>query len=163
MDEDVKVCPGCDAEFFAHVEECNKCAIPLVFPGEETQVAQTDANDGSTLVLMESGEAVRLKWLGGELKKAGIISSVLNMGDGPSCSDGFGLFVEEVHAPAAAKKMEEILHKKHPELKEMEENMSSGKCPACGTDSSYSVTVCTGCGLNLSGGDPTCGTGGCGD
>ncbi len=168
MDEGIKVCPGCDAEFFAHVEECNKCGIPLVFPGQEAEARQAaknaETNEGS-LVLMDSGERDRVKWLAGELKKAGFIANVFNMSEGASCSDVFGLFVEEVHAPGVSKKLEELLHKTHPELKEMEERISSGKCPACGADTSHAVSHCPDCGLNIGGGgggyDPSCGPGGC--
>ncbi|MFQ5442637.1 MAG: hypothetical protein ACE5EB_07950 [Thermodesulfobacteriota bacterium] len=170
MDEGVKVCPGCGSEYFAHIEECRKCEIPLVFPGQEEEAVKAAENDSGSLVLMESGARERIKWLASALKQAGFISSVFNLNEGESCSPVFGLFVEEVHARGVSKKLEELLHKTHPELIEMEERISSGKCPACGADTSHAVHRCPDCGLNIGGGqggggggyDPSCGTGGCG-
>ncbi len=153
MDEDVKICPGCGSEFFAHIERCGRCDLPLVRPGEERPVAaETDDGDGS-LVILESGALVDMKWLCGKLQKAGFRPQVLNLSDGCSggccSSDGYGIFVEEAFAASAMSKLEEISLKASPELAGMNEQISAGKCPACGANISFSLHTCPDCGLSL--------------
>lgn len=169
MDQDVKICPECGAEYFAHVDECRGCGVLLVFPGQETKKTYTSQDD-SPLVCIEEGTPDRLQELAGALRAVGIEPQVLRAGAGSSCSGGgVGLFVPQVVAKEAVKALDEYWLKKHPELKEMEERLNAGQCPACGATIAVStsgfVSECPDCGLNLggppgSGGD--CNTGGCG-
>jgi len=153
MDEDVKICPGCGSEFFAHIERCGRCDLPLIFPGEERPMAaETDEGEGS-LVLLESGALGDMKWLSGRLQKAGFGPQVLNLSDGGGgccSSEGYGLFVEEPFAIEAMKKVEEISLKASPELADMNKQVSAGKCPACGANISFSLHQCPDCGIPIS-------------
>ncbi|MFQ5427698.1 MAG: hypothetical protein ACE5EZ_01825 [Thermodesulfobacteriota bacterium] len=151
MDENVKICPGCSSEFFAHIERCSRCDLPLVHPGEE-RPGMTGAGGGEgSLVLLESGPPDGMKWLSGRLKKAGFSPQVLNLaGDGGCCSsDGFGVFVEEPFAIEAMRKVEDIRLNANPELEEMADQISAGNCPACGANTSFSLTNCPSCGLAI--------------
>jgi len=149
MDEDVKVCRGCGSEFFAHIEKCSRCDLPLTHQGEESPEAVGDQK--GSLVLLESGAPENMKWLCGGLKKAGFKPQVLNLSSGSGCcgGEGYGLFVEEPFAIGAVRKIEEILLKENPELLELEEQISAGKCPACGANTSFSLHKCPDCGLSI--------------
>ncbi len=151
MDEDVKTCPGCGSEFLPHVETCNKCELPLIWPGEERPRAFTEDRDDNeaALVLLESGTPEDMKWLSGRLKKHGFRPQVLNLSGGGGCcsSEGYGLFVEEPFAIEAVRKLEEIRLEASPELREMTERISAGRCPACGADIGFALHTCPGCGL----------------
>jgi len=149
MDEDVKVCSGCGSEFFAHIERCSRCDLPLTRPGEEGPKAAE--GDGGSLVLLESGSPENMKWLCGGLKKAGFKPQVLNLAGGGGCcgSEGYGLFVEEPFAINALRRIEEILLKENPELLEMEGQISAGNCPACGANTSFALHKCPDCGLSI--------------
>ncbi|MFQ5354756.1 MAG: hypothetical protein ACE5DR_07395 [Thermodesulfobacteriota bacterium] len=151
MDENVKICPGCNSEFFAHIERCSRCDLPLLHPGEERREATEVQGEEGSLVLLESGTPDDMRWLSGRLKKAGFSPQVLNLSGGGGCcsSDGYGLFVEEPFAIEAMRKVEEIRLSAHPELVEMEGQISSGKCPACGADIGFALKTCPGCGLSI--------------
>ncbi len=153
MEEDVKVCPGCGSEFMPHIEMCNKCELPLIHPGEErpTAFVEDRGDNEAALVLLESGTPDDMKWLAGRLKKYGFRPQVLNLAGGGGCcsSDGYGLFVEEPFAIDAVKRLEEIRLEASPELIEMTEQISAGKCPACGADISFALHTCPDCGLAI--------------
>lgn len=150
MDDDVKVCPGCGSEFFAHIERCSRCDLPLAFPGEKRPVAQEAEGGEGQVVLLESGAPDYMKWLCGKLKKIGFRPQVLNLSGGGCCSsDGYGLFVEEPFAVEAMAKLEGIHLQASPELEGMSDNISAGKCPACGADTSFAIHKCPDCGLSM--------------
>ena|SRR3990172_1424286 len=152
MEEDVKICPECGAEYFAHVSECRGCEVPLVHPGESAPVERKAPVDSDPLVCIAEGDLGRARALQADLKSAGFDSKVLNMNQGKSCSGGFGVFVNQSLAAQAAGKLQELFYKRNPEVKEMEKKVSEGRCPACGAEIFYSVYECPDCGLNLSGG-----------
>ncbi len=151
MDEDVKICPGCGSEFFAHIERCGRCDLPLIRPGEDQPMASPADDNEATLVLLESGSPEDMKWFCGKLKKMGFRPQVLNLSGGGGCcsSEGYGLFVEEPFAIDAMRKLEEIRLKASPELEEMSDQISAGKCPACGANISFSLHTCPDCGLSI--------------
>lgn len=151
MNEDVKICPGCGSEFFAHIESCSRCDLPLIHPGEERPQTAVAQSDEGSLVLLDSGSPDDMKWLSGRLKKAGFHPQVLNLSGGGGCcsSEGYGLFVEEPFALEAFKKVKEIRLNASPELEVMAEQISAGKCPACGADTGFALNKCPGCGLQI--------------
>lgn len=168
MEEDVKVCPECDAEYYAHIDECRGCGVPLVFPGEAAE-QKVRAVDDSPLVCIEEGTPERLNELSGALLAAGIEGQILRADAGGGCGGGgVGLYVPQSIAREAVNAIDDYWLKKHPELKEMEERMSQGICPACGaqlamTTTAGSIRECPDCGLNFEpghGGDD-CGPSSC--
>src|SRR5574340_1157588 len=170
MDDSVKICPRCGAEFFSHVASCNACGVPLVFPEDAaTAMPPLPADGGEELVCVEEGGLDRLTESLAALRKAGVEGSILKSGNTGSCSGGpgWGLYVAESLAPHAVRAIEENTERLYPGLREAEERLLAGLCPACGADVSNGPAECPDCGLSLSGGndgcgqDPSCG-GGCG-
>jgi hypothetical protein len=47
MYEDVKICPECGAEYFAHVEECNGCGVRLLSTEEKAKMEKEAAEPAS--------------------------------------------------------------------------------------------------------------------
>ncbi len=169
MDDPVKVCPRCGAEYFAHVASCNACGVALVFP-EDLPKAPLPVDDEEELVCVEEGNLDMLADSLAAIRKAGLEGSILKAGKAGSCSGGpgYGLFVGRSIAGFAVKIIEENTERLYPGMKEAEERMGAGLCPACGADVSNGQAECPDCGLNLSGGgdgcgqDPSCGGHSCG-
>lgn len=154
--ENVKLCPECGAEYFAHVAECGGCEIPLVHPEELDKARTTRIEEAEdTLVCILEGPKDRLKEIAYGLKSKGVDSQVLKtVSGGSSCSTGggFGIFVAREAASAAAELMPGIMNNYKDELINVDEYYSQGKCPACGADAMNSPNECPDCGLNLGGG-----------
>ena len=164
MDEDIKICPECGAEYFPHITECVGCEVPLIRPGEEAKRDMPEPQ--GSLVCIEEGDIDRVTDLVRGLKSAGIEYEIMKMGAGKACSSsgGFGIFVDSALAGAAVRVIDEFLQRTYPELKDAQDRMDAGLCPACGADLRGSISgECPDCGLNLGKGTPgndTCG--GCG-
>ncbi|MEK7773247.1 MAG: hypothetical protein AAB307_02780, partial [Deltaproteobacteria bacterium] len=164
MDEDIKICPECGAEYFPHITVCAGCEVPLIRPGEEAKRELPELQGSS--VCIEEGDIHRVNDLARGLKSAGIEYEIMKMGTGKACSSsgGFGIFVDSALARAAVQAIDEFLHSTYPELKDAQDRMDAGLCPACGADLRGSTSgECPDCGLNLGDGSPgedTCG--GCG-
>jgi len=169
MDDPVKVCPRCGAEYFAHVASCNACGVALVSPGDLPKTLLPADDDEEELVCVEEGNLDMLADSLAAIRKAGVPGSILKAGKAGSCSggSGYGLFVGRSLAGFAVKIIAENTERLYPGMRESEERMEAGLCPACGADVSNGPAECPDCGLNLSGGndgcgqDPSCG-GGCG-
>lgn len=163
MHEDVKLCPECGAEYFAHVNECRGCGVELKHPEEiEKQGFVPESNPDAQLVCIDMGSYHKEAELAGVLKGLGVEEAqVLKAGSGGGCSsDGYGLFVPQDVAEKSARAVEEYWLKLHPEIKEAEDQMAEGRCPACGAECG-SYTECPECGLFLGssdGGPPGGGT-----
>lgn len=147
MDEDIKICPECDAEFYSHVEVCNVCNVPLKYPGELEGEFEGDSGTGidaesnrvpgaeGEYVCIDHGETRRLAELKGALSEVGIEAEILKEQPGVSCGgSGFGLFVPESQGLAALNAIKEYWHRVHPELADAEELLEGGRCPGCGFD-----------------------------
>lgn len=158
MDDDVKVCPECKAEYFPHVTECKSCETALVYPRELDKIKPPKAQ--GRLICVEEGDFEKIKGLSYELGRRGIECDMLNIAQGNTCSTAgeFGIFVPQTQVQSAISAIEEIMHKLYPELSESEARLNKGLCPACGADISANPGECPDCGLNLSGGS----TGDCG-
>ncbi len=165
MDEQVKICPNCSAEYYAHITECRACEVALVTP-EEFSRAKAPRKAEGALVCIEEGDYDRITGLARALGSLGIEAQVL-MPPGGGCGGGFGIFVQQSIAREAARKVEELWHRLYPEIKDAEARLDSGLCPACGSKFSPSDAECPDCGLFLggggdcSGGHSGCGPGGC--
>jgi len=169
MDEQVKVCPECGAEFFASMAtECNKCEAELVDPEMMGRPSTRQAPSADpALVCIEEGSYDRANEVAWGLRSAGFDAKVLRA-PANSCKGGFGVFVDKESARDAALKIEELWKKSHPEIEEAEELMRKGLCPACGTLLMGSSEECPDCGLFVGvreddcSGDGGCGSSGCG-
>ena len=155
--DDVKVCPRCDAEFYAHVNVCDRCNVRLVAPNQAQTAAQALVDDGSELVCVVDGPRDRVVEVSELLKKAGFAAQHLKVPDEKgSCtsSSGYGVYVPRTQAQAALRKVEETWNNLHPEMVEAQERMNSGLCPACAAVLISGRPECPDCGLFL--GDPSC-------
>ncbi|MFQ5737095.1 MAG: hypothetical protein ACE5GY_09590 [Thermodesulfobacteriota bacterium] len=158
MNEQVKICPACSAEYYAHITECRSCEMALVTPEEFSRARAPQQGEGA-LVCIEEGDYERITGLVHALGSLGIEAQVLKA-PGGGCGGGFGIFVHQSIARTAVQKVEELWHKLYPEIKEAEARMESGLCPACGSKFHPSDVECPDCGLFL-GGDGGGGHGGC--
>ena len=153
MDEQVKICPGCCAEYYAHITECRSCDMALVTAEQWSKMQNASRGEGA-LVCIEAGDLDRINALCESLGALGIEAQVLSAPEsGGGCSGGcaptFGLYVPQSVAHAAAQKVEEIWHRMNPEIKEAAARLDAGLCPACGSEFSHSDAECPDCGLYL--------------
>lgn len=157
MDDDVKICPECGAEYFAHVEMCGGCDVALVRPGEQVERVRPD--DGQLVSILQ-GPQDRIQEYSRVIAAQGMECHVLNPG-GSGCSPAYGLFVNQHDAEDAVRAIEQYTLDMHPELLETDAKLRSGLCPACGASLSNWTTSgeCPDCGLNLEPGGGDCGTG----
>jgi hypothetical protein len=161
MDEQVKICPECKAEYYAHITKCRSCDVALVSP--ETAHADKMPAPQGELVCIEQGAYERILEFATLLESSGIGAKALNIRPGNSCSSegGFGLFVQQSLAPASVKIIEDFCERVYPGMREAQERLAAGLCPACGADIKNAVSECPDCGLSLSNecGDTGCGNG----
>lgn len=163
MDEQIKICPECGAEYYAHIKSCKGCEVDLIFPHEKAAYKKNLPKAEGELVCIEEGPYDRVSEISRELKKEGIEAQVLNAGAGKSCSSSsFGLFVPMSIARETVRTIEEIYNRLYPELRQAEQRLQAGQCPACGAGLSASSDECPDCGLYLGGGAGPDDCGGCG-
>ena len=155
MSNDIKICPKCDAEFFAHINYCNGCEVPLINPGE-APVATTGtpteptSREENLLVTIEQGDVAKIGELHNALEARQIPSKVINAtAVAGSCGGGFLLQVPGYLKETAVDAINEHWHKLHPELKDGVDREESGECPACGFTLDPPSPECPDCGLNL--------------
>jgi hypothetical protein len=159
MSTDVKICPECDAEFFAHISECNGCHVALVSPcapdlPEATTIPEPEdfelTEDNLRIISIEQGDIAKIDELHRALKARNIPSQVIVAKQ--SCNGGFILQVPEYNVKNAFAAIDDYWQKVHPELKEAATREDSGQCPACGFELNSSPESCPDCGLSLGGG-----------
>ncbi|UCG79113.1 MAG: hypothetical protein JSV21_04600 [Nitrospirota bacterium] len=150
----VKLCPDCGAEYFAHIYQCADCGAVLLTP-EENKAAQ-DEKQRRREQAVQDAVAIRqgdIKWMGelyNALIDAGISCTVVSDdGCNKGCCDTCYLVVSREDAEKANESVEEYLRKVHPELQESHDLTSLGKCPACGSSVGSSDVECSDCGLTL--------------
>jgi len=164
MEDNIKLCPSCSAEYYAHIQECRTCEVALVTPEELSRHSAARTGDGP-LVCIEEGEYEKVTGLAHALVAMGFEAQVLKAPGGGCSGPGFGIFVPQSTAREAAGNIEALWHKLYPEIKEAEARMESGLCPACGSRFSHSDAECPDCGLFLGGeghGGHDCDPGDCG-
>jgi len=155
--DDVKLCPRCDAEYYAHVTICAACEIELVEPGKLSQAKQALPDAAGELVCVVDGPRDRVLELSAALKKAGFAAQHLKVPDangGCSTDKGYGVFVPKTQAQAALRRVHDMWQELHPEMIAAQDRMNAGLCPACGTALHADNPACPDCGLFL--GDPDC-------
>jgi len=151
----IKVCPDCSTEYFAHIEKCADCGTLLLSP-EENKAAQ-EARARLMAQTVQNSVAIRkgdLKWID-ELYHVVIdsgISCTVHVEDTCNkgcCGDTWELLVSEEDAERAQECIEEYFAEVHPEIRTSQELASEGKCPACCSPVSTGAVECGDCGLTL--------------
>ncbi|MBI4949814.1 MAG: hypothetical protein HY955_06675 [Deltaproteobacteria bacterium] len=164
--DDIKICPGCGAEYYAHIKICRSCDVELLTPDELKRLKSVPRAEGA-LVCIYEGDYDRVSVLASALDRDGVETKVLKAPKAGCGGGDFGLFVPETIARFAALKVDEAFNRMYPDLKEAEERLASGQCPACGSALIEGYGECPDCGLNLGGAgnggcdDSGCGGGGC--
>ena len=163
MDEDVKICPRCRAEYYAHITECKTCEVALIRPGEkEKEVEVKSPLDKDPLVCVAEGDYEKMKAVSFALQEEGVKHKFLNAGSGKaSCSSGpiFGIFSELSKADKTVMKVQDVWQRLYPS---MNLDYDAGKCPECGAPIKGTPNECPDCGLNPTGHGGDCSDGGCG-
>ncbi|MFQ5586396.1 MAG: hypothetical protein ACE5GF_06215, partial [Thermodesulfobacteriota bacterium] len=148
----VKVCPECNAEYFAHIVECAGCGVLLKLPEElqEMQERQRrfEEEEAQNGVAIKEGAKGLIFELHHVLIEKGYPCRVIpSPGATPGkCGETFLLIVPEEEAASAAQCLKEHSHEMHPELKQSEELAEQGRCPACGFDVGADAKECPDCG-----------------
>lgn len=151
----IKICPDCSAEYFAHIENCADCGATLLLPEENQKIQEErqrckDKSFENAVVVREGS----LKWMDelyNVLINAGI-PSMVNTGDGCQkgcCGDTCRLLVSARDAEKANEQIEAYYAEIHPEIRTSREMMSQSRCPACGSPVSSGAVECPDCGLIL--------------
>lgn len=161
QDQDVKLCPECGAEYFAHVDECADCEKKLLTPAELAEHESLKQGRPETpsgfdpdgpLVCIDAGPYARVAELASALEAAGIERSVSKTdqpaGAGCSKEDLFLLLVPRELEESAQKALEQYWHKLHPEIKKARERLDQGLCPCCSTPVG-DRSICPECGLEM--------------
>ncbi len=178
MQETIKICPNCEAEFFAHIERCNVCEVALTTPEAYAEVKDAvtkghhiekeafgDAAPRivreltGTLACVETGKLSYLSAIAPILTKADIAYEIVEA-EGADAGSSCGkktlgdlpseIVVELADEDAALRAIEEHMHTVFPDMKESKDLLGSGQCPAC-TSPTGGADECPDCGLNLSG------------
>ena len=151
----IKICPDCKTEYFAHIELCADCGTALLLP-EENRMAQeererTRASALENAVVAREGALDWINELYNVLIDSGITCTV-SADDGCSkgcCGNTCRLMVSSNDAERATERIEEYYMEIHPEIRASREMMSQGKCPACGSPVNSNAVECPDCGLTL--------------
>jgi hypothetical protein len=151
----VKICPECNAEYFAHIVECASCGVTLKLPEELEALRERqrrfEEEEVQNCVVIKEGEKDLVFELHHVLLKKGYPCRVIPSPDTTpgKCGETFLLIVPKEEAPSAKQCLKEHSHEMYPELKQSEELAAQGKCPACGFDVGANTRECPDCGLLL--------------
>jgi hypothetical protein len=170
MSDNIKICPQCSAEYFAHAEKCSSCEVDLVLPG--------DASVGNDHAHDHSHEETGVPWPGGPIEvlvEAPLevledMGNVLNdhrmpyeiyqktgedeAEDDKSCkakNPEYAIVVPKANMEESIRITEKHWYALHPEQVESDGKTLLAKCPACAADLAGASNECPDCGLNLLG------------
>ncbi len=170
MNDNIKICPQCSAEYFAHAETCSSCEVELVLPGEG-QASGGHASDhshedsgiewpeGPIEVLMEAPLEI-LEDMGNVLNDNRMPYEIYQKsGDEEAENDKsckakapeYAIVVPKANMKESIKITEDHWYKLHPEQVESDERTGLGQCPACAAELTGTPDECPDCGLNLAG------------
>jgi rRNA maturation protein Nop10 len=170
--DDVKLCPECNAEYYAYIENCAECDVALVRPGEvapEVSMPDLDEADltGAPTVCIAEGEIAKMHQIAEACEAVGIPYEIAKHEETDECAskgcgpERYGVFVTEQVADGARRALDAYM-KQDSETSEARERMSKGLCPACGALTMSESEECPDCGLNLAGPAEGGPGGGCG-
>ena len=155
MSENIKVCPQCDAEYFAHAQKCSSCEVELVLPGE-APAAHAHSHDhdhdhdheegglpwpeGPSEVLMEAsleileemGSVLNDNKLPYEIFEKPHVEGTEGEEKAKSCQAGqseYAIVVPKVHMNESIKITEEHWYKLHPEQLESDQEIEPWSVP----------------------------------
>lgn len=153
--EEIKPCPECGSEYYAHVSECDDCGIPLKM-SEEIEKKRNNKPDVTAhlhdewVTIVEEGKEGTSE-LADLLSRNGI-SSKIALAPGCStekCGCRYLLLTTKSDERAAHDYIGEFHTQKYPEIKTSQEWESQERCPACGYCVSPGTKECPDCGLFL--------------
>lgn len=157
--EQIKICPECGCEYYAHIESCADCGVVLLAEaeGKATKERKEEKNKRTTEKALESQVAVRqdsLNWireLHGVLIDSGISCTVTADDDCKKgcCGNTYRLMVSSEDAVEAHERIEAYYTEIHPEASVSRELAGQGKCPACASSVESDTKECPDCGLTL--------------
>ena len=147
---DAKICPGCKAEYEAHVKVCPDCQLNLVSEIlEEQDVPRVDPEKS---VIIAKGPIHTLTELVGLLDNRKIPHTVdpVQKGLDIELTHGteFGVYVDPDRVDEVGELLKDQVHEEFPELDAADEQLEAGKCPACGAVTG-DAKVCPECELPL--------------
>ena len=151
----IKICPECRTEYFPHIECCADCGALLLSP-EENMMAQEEKKrlvdkDSWAPVIVRKGSIKWMNELVDVLTDSGI-PCVVSAEEGCNkggCGATYCLLVSSPNGEVAHERIEEYCMEIHPEIKDSQELISQGKCPACGFPIKPDAVDCPDCGLTL--------------
>ena len=151
----IKICPECRTEYFPHIECCADCGALLLSPEanmmvQEEKKRQVD-KDSWAPVIVRKGSIQWMNELFDVLADSGI-PCVVSAEEGCNkggCGATYCLLVSSPNSAVAHERIEEYCMEIHPEIKDSQELISQGKCPACGCPVDSDAVDCPDCGLTL--------------
>ena len=152
--EQVKLCPECGEEYYAHISECYDCEVLLKWPEE---IGKKNIEENQIEDLSESGEVIKedkmdlIKELNKMLLASGVPSKMVTCDgcDSGKCGTTYQLVVNTNSIEQANGLIDEYFLKIHPEMRESVEWVKEGRCPACGHHLGIDTEKCPDCGLLL--------------
>ncbi len=150
-----KICPRCESEYQPHIDKCADCGEALVLPEElekaKEQRRLTGEKKVDEKVVVREGELDWMSELREALIDAGIPAEVRSEDDCGKgcCGSACRLVVSPEDLEKAQARVEEYFMEVNPELRESNELMKEGKCPACGSPVGAGARECPDCGLPL--------------
>ncbi len=153
--ENVKICPKCESEYYAHISLCADRGILLIMPEEvekeRKKKPDIPASHHDELVTIREEGRESVRELSDLLLRKGLFSKIVLA---PGCSTGkcgcrYLLLTTKGNALAAHNCIEEFHTQKYPEIKASQDWESQGRCPACGYSIRADTKECPDCGLLL--------------
>lgn len=158
MEELVKICPGCGAEYVPQIERCADCGETLVLPGQQPDIPQPPPSPAppatGDLVCVRVADLAWARRLGARLERAGIDHLVeAQETPGAKCCHGAGRFLVLVRRHDAEAAMGIDAKQLCDDVPDLDPAMGTpqnpGTCPACGDPAPETAAECPSCGLTL--------------
>jgi rubrerythrin len=160
MQEEIKVCPNCGAEYYSHIQQCVDCSVDLEYKSNNEISSSID--EFVELVLIRSDEALFIKEFQRKLDEIGI-QSIINVEYTPQHKSSHGhfgtgsyysIYVSKEHEEKA-RALEHSLWTEELEQDNLKQEIilnteNNQYCPACNAFVGIDAKECPSCGLFLS-------------